>query len=131
MCTRLLSQTRGPDRAGARGEQTSGPRNVLTSGIHSHGQMVFIILGGELDLATAPGLAGRLAPLAESGSHLLMDLGGLQFCDCAGLSLFLRLRQRVISAGGSLHLTAPNCRGAPAHRSGPAARSPPDRRWPG
>jgi hypothetical protein len=36
-----------------------------------------------------------------------LDLAGVQFCDCAGLSLFLRSRRQVISAGGSLHLTAP------------------------
>jgi anti-anti-sigma factor len=45
--------------------------------------------------------------LAIEKPHLLLDLAGLRFCDCAGLSVFLRLRQRVMSAGGSLHLTAP------------------------
>jgi anti-anti-sigma factor len=88
-------------------------RNLLTWCTHSHANLVFVNLDGELDIATAPALAWRLAPLAETGSHLLVDLAGLQFCDCTGLSLFLRLRQRVISAGGSLHLTAataPVCR---------------------
>lgn len=107
MCTKIVPQTRGPDHPVVRCGQPSGTRNVLSCGIHSQGQMIFIMLGGELDIATAPGLARRLAPFAESGSYLLLDLAGVQFCDCAGLSVFLRLRRRAISAGGSLHLTAP------------------------
>jgi anti-anti-sigma factor len=106
MCTTVLPQTRGPDDPLAREAQASETQNLLTWDIRSHGQMVFISLGGELDVATAPGLARRLAPLTETGSHFLLDLAGVQFCDCAGLSLFLRLREQVISAGGSLHLTA-------------------------
>lgn len=107
MGTTVLPRTRGPDHHVASGGQPSETPNMLTCGIRSHGQLVFIILGGELDIATAPGLARRLAPLAEAGSHLLLDLAGLVFCDCAGLSQFLRLRRQVIAAGGSLHLTAP------------------------
>jgi anti-sigma B factor antagonist len=107
MCTTLVPQTCGPDHLAGCGEQHGGTRNVLTCGIHSDGQLVFIILAGELDIATAPGLDRQLSPLAETGSHLLLDLAGVQFCDCAGLSLFLRLRRRVISGGGSLHLIAP------------------------
>jgi anti-sigma B factor antagonist len=107
MGTTMLPRTRGPDHPVASGDQPSGMPNVLTCGIRSYGQLVFIILGGELDIATAPGLARRLTPLAKAGSHLLLDLAGLGFCDCAGLNQFLRLRRLVIAAGGSLHLTAP------------------------
>jgi anti-sigma B factor antagonist len=113
MCTIWLQQARGPDHPAACGAQGSGPRNLLTWCTHSHGNLVFVNLDGELDIASAPALAWRLAPLAETGCYLVLDLAGLRFCDCAGLSLFLRLRQRVISAGGSLHLTAataPVCR---------------------
>jgi anti-anti-sigma regulatory factor len=78
--------------------------NALTWDIHAHGRLVSSILGGEFEIATEPGLARRLAPLAETGSHLLLDLAGVQFCDCAGvqfcdcagLSVILRLRRRVI-----------------------------------
>lgn len=107
MSTTFLPQARGPDHDGARCEQASSAGSALTCGIHSHGQTAFAILGGELDIATAPSLAQRLAPLADIGKHLFLDLAGLRFCDCAGLTAFLRLRQRVMSAGGSLHLTAP------------------------
>jgi anti-anti-sigma factor len=107
MCTTLVPQTRGPDDPVVCGAQPGGTRSVLTWDIHSHGPLVFIILGGELDIATAPGLARRLAPLADTGSHLLLDLAGVQFSDCAGLNMFLRLRRRITSGGGPLHLIAP------------------------
>ena len=97
-----MPQTRGPDHPVLFGEQP-----VLTCGIHSQGRLVFIILGGELDIATAPGLALRLAPIAETGSHLLLDLAGVQFCDCAGLSVFLRLRRRARNL--RLHFSAIAC----------------------
>jgi hypothetical protein len=58
MCTTLLPQIRGPDDPVVRGGEPGGTRNGLTWDIHSHGQLVFVILGGELDIATAPGLPG-------------------------------------------------------------------------
>jgi hypothetical protein len=54
----------------------SGTGDALTLGICSHGRLVIIILGGELDIATAPGLARRPEPLAETGSHLNPGPGG-------------------------------------------------------
>jgi len=36
-------------------------------GAYSHAYMVIIILGGEFDIATAPGLSRRLEPLAKTG----------------------------------------------------------------
>jgi anti-sigma B factor antagonist len=44
--------------------------------------------------------------VADAGRHLILDLAGLRFCDCAGLSLFLRVQRRARAAGGSLHLAA-------------------------
>jgi hypothetical protein len=58
MCGRLLPPTRGADHRAAGG----APGSPLTWGIHSHGRLVIFVLGGELDIATAPGLAGQLDP---------------------------------------------------------------------
>lgn len=107
-----LPLMRGPDHPLTCGELPSGTGDALTLGICSHGQLVIIVLRGELDIATALGLARRLEPLAETGSHLILDLAGVRFCDCAGLTTFLRLRQRATASGGSLHITEP----APAVR---------------
>jgi anti-sigma B factor antagonist len=84
-------------------------RNIgkqMTWAPRSRGNLVTVAVTGELDVATMPGLDRQLGPPADLGHHLILDLTGLRFCDCAGLSLFLRLQQRAGAAGGSLHLVA-------------------------
>jgi anti-sigma B factor antagonist len=78
----------------------------LSWDIQSHDNVTVVVAEGELDVGTAPGLAGQLGPLADAGGHLVLDLSGVRFCDCAGLSLFLRLKKHAAAAGGSLHLAA-------------------------
>ena len=73
-----------------RGCLTRSAGNQLTWEIQSHGHLAIVAVDGELDVGTAPGLDGQLASLANTGSHLILDLAGVRFCDCAGLSLFLR-----------------------------------------
>jgi anti-sigma B factor antagonist len=75
--------------------------DILLRGDHS-----VVVVDGELDVDTAPGLSAELTPLAAAGRHLILDLAGLRFCDCAGLSLFLRLHRYAIAADGSLHLAS-------------------------
>jgi anti-sigma B factor antagonist len=79
----------------------------LSWDIQSFDTVTVVMVEGELDVGTVPGLAGQLGPLADEGGHLILDMSGVRFCDCAGLSLFLRLRRQVAAAGGSLHLAAP------------------------
>src|ERR1700722_15908077 len=71
--------------------------------IQSRGNVTVVLAEGELDVGTAPRLAGQLGPLADEGCHLVLDMSGVRFCDCAGLSLFLRLKKHAAAAGGSLH----------------------------
>jgi anti-sigma B factor antagonist len=78
--------------------------------VQARGELAVVAVGGELDIHSAPGLEGDLAPVADAGRHLILDLAGLRFCDCAGLSLFLRMQQRARAADGSLHLVAPTPR---------------------
>lgn len=92
-----------PLRRASRGEGTG---QLLAWGTHSHGERVIVVLDGELDVTIAPGLAQQLEPLAQTGSHLILDLAALRFCDCAGLAMFLHLRHEATAAGGSLYLTA-------------------------
>jgi anti-sigma B factor antagonist len=81
--------------------------DMLSWAIENRGDLVIVVAGGELDIHSAPVLAQQLTPAADAGRHLILDLAGLRFCDCAGLGLFLRTRQRAVAAGGSLHLAAP------------------------
>jgi len=59
---------------------------------------------GELDIATAPGLAQALMDFASGGARVLLDLRQLTFLDCRGLSVLLAARQRFVASGGDLVL---------------------------
>ena len=51
---------------------------------------------GELDLDSGTQLrSDLLGALAASGDGLELDLGRLDFCDCAGLGVLMELRQRA------------------------------------
>jgi anti-sigma B factor antagonist len=65
-------------------------------------------LAGEIDLSTAPELydAG-LARIDAGTTGLVLDLGGVTFCDSAGLSAFVRLKKRATEAGGTVVLARP------------------------
>ena len=102
----LLRRQRDADHPLVDGRLTRYVGKQLTWDIQSGGHLAVVVVNGELDAGTAPGLGGQLEPLADTGSHLILDLAGLRFCDCAGLSLFLRLQQRARAAGGSLQLAA-------------------------
>ncbi len=103
----LLRRSRDADHLPVRGRLALHTGNPLTWDIQSGGHLIIVFVNGELDVGTTPGLGGQLAPLADTGSHLILDLAGVRFCDCAGLNLFLRLQQRARAVGGSLHLAAP------------------------
>ncbi len=90
-----------------RRRRSTGPiEDPLTWDIQARGDLAIVVVDGELDFYSAPGLEDQLGPVADAGRHLILDLAGVRFCDCAGLSLFLRLQQRTRAAGGSLHLAA-------------------------
>ena len=85
----------------------AGPAgDLLTWDVQARGKLAVVVVSGELDIDSGPGLEAELAPLAAAGRHLILDLASLRFCDCSGLSLFLRVQQRARAAGGSLHLAA-------------------------
>ncbi len=103
----LLRRRRDADHPLVRGRLARSVGKQLTWDIQSGGHLAVVVVNGELDAGTAPGLGRQLEPLADAGRHLVLDLAGLRFCDCAGLNLFLRLQQRARAAGGSLQLAAP------------------------
>ncbi len=103
----LLWRRRDADHPLVRGRLTRSAGIQLSWDIRSRGHLAIVAVDGELDVDTAPVLGGHLEPLADAGCHLILDLAGVRFCDCAGLNLFLRLQQRTCAAGGSLHLAAP------------------------
>jgi anti-sigma B factor antagonist len=65
--------------------------------------VVTIALSGDLDLATAPILSKKLAPLEGNGvSTIILDLQDLTFIDSTGMHAFLEARNRAMSNGQQL-----------------------------
>jgi anti-sigma B factor antagonist len=76
--------------------------------IGSHGGHAVVALCGELDLADVPGVASRLmAAVSARGPSIIVDLTGLQFIDCCGLGVLVRLLKWVRACGGDMCLAAP------------------------
>ena len=63
---------------------------------------------GEVDIYTADTLRDRLAEVVASGERrLIVDLGGVEFLDSAGLAALVGGQNTVREAGGSLALACP------------------------
>jgi anti-sigma B factor antagonist len=67
--------------------------------------IITMAVQGELDLLTAPKLAGRIGELlrAEPGD-VVLDLGETEFIDSAGLSILLNVQRRLERRGGQLRV---------------------------
>jgi anti-sigma B factor antagonist len=66
-----------------------------------------VAVGGELDMESGPRLCDELTCMIwANGPHLALDLTGVTFIDCAGLTALLTIRKAVQAQGGWLHLVA-------------------------
>ncbi|MET9593038.1 STAS domain-containing protein [Streptomyces sp. NPDC006516] len=64
-------------------------------------------INGDLDHETAPELRKAVEDLSlASGQLLVLDLGGLDFCDSSGISALLSARSLTIEYGGHIALAA-------------------------
>lgn len=72
-----------------------------------HDDYVTIVLRGDLDAVSAAGAATVLDEITGRPVRLVLDLAGLGFLDCCGLSVLLAARTRARAAGGDLVLAAP------------------------
>jgi anti-sigma B factor antagonist len=89
----LLDRTNGSDIAVA--TRTIGPRTVID-------------VAGEVDMATAPLVAGAIDDAIRSGSaELLIDLTRTSFMDSSGLNLLLQTRARLDALDGRLAIVCP------------------------
>jgi anti-sigma B factor antagonist len=79
--------------------------------VSGHGGDTVVALCGELDLADVPAVGSYLvAAVAAGGPSIIVDLAGLEFIDCCGLGMLMRVLRRCREAGGELYLTAPRQR---------------------
>ena len=106
---------------------------------HVHGNVVTIYLFGELDLSSVPVLHDALATLRVAGpdparrvcTTVRVDLSGLAFLDCTGLTALLDTRTALTDLGWLVDLGDP--RGCVAQFLGFADALgflPPEVRWP-
>lgn len=76
-----------------------------------HGATAVVTLHGELDLADAPTVASHLiAAVAAFGPSIVVDLAGLEFIDCCGLRVLVRVHKWTRESGGDMYLVAPRLR---------------------
>jgi anti-sigma B factor antagonist len=81
----------------------------LTIAHEEHGGRPVIVLDGELDLATAPQLAGVALALVESGApDMIIDAEKLAFCDSSGLAVFVQIAHGLQPKDGRLAVAGPN-----------------------
>lgn len=84
----------------------SGPHVVVSTTVRDGS--VEVVLAGELDLATAPAVRAGLDPhVAVARARLVIDLRGVGFMDCRGLTPLVAAARRVHAAGGVVALRHP------------------------
>lgn len=78
------------------------------------GAVARLVVAGEVDLTSAPALAGRaLALLEDRPSQLVVEMSGVTFCDSAGINALFRVYARAEEMGARLVLKSLN---APVYR---------------
>lgn len=65
-----------------------------------------VSVAGELDVATAPDLRTALGQAKAGCRRITIDLAGLQFCDCCGMSVLLAAARTAKADGAEIHLRA-------------------------
>src|SRR5258708_15627945 len=73
---------------------------------HRHDGAAEVRLAGELDLCTGPDVAARLRRVLETAplQTVVIDLGGLSYCDCTGLNVFANAQRDAEGLGKNIVL---------------------------
>jgi anti-sigma B factor antagonist len=80
----------------------------LTTRITEHDECTVVSVDGELDMSTAPELHDVLAAARRAREvDIVLDVGGLEFCDSAGLAVFVRAHNELEASGRRLIVAAP------------------------
>jgi anti-anti-sigma factor len=103
----LKSKIRGGEgihRAILTGESDGAMKQLFSCTVVFKPQYAVVYLSGELDTFTAEFLFARLAPLAASGKHVVVDLSGLSFLGTIGPIVLADLHRCASAKGGSVQL---------------------------
>jgi len=71
------------------------------------GGHLVVRLRGELDAADAADAEAALARVTAGNPRVVADLAGLEFIDCCGLGVLIRVQAQARQAGGDMLLAAP------------------------
>jgi len=89
-------------------------RDILRISVGRDGPSVVVWLDGDVDFGTGPLLSAALSEVVDAGAEVVdpgapvvVDLGGVEFVDPAGLAALLAARKEAARAGASLVLRAP------------------------
>ncbi|WP_406443398.1 STAS domain-containing protein [Streptomyces sp. NBC_00631] len=84
-------------------------RSTARHTTHSVGGTAVVTLHGEMDVLAVLALRPALDALtAGPESDLVLDLRTVSFIDCSGLGMLCRVRNRIRSRHGRLHLVPPD-----------------------
>jgi anti-sigma B factor antagonist len=77
----------------------------LTLATHKEGDSTVVVVGGEIDVYTAPKLREQLIDLVGAGAYnLIVDMEGVEFLDSTGLGVLVGGLKRVRAHDGTLKL---------------------------
>lgn len=84
----------------------------LTLNVHSETPgFTVVVVGGEIDVYTAPKLREKLISLVEAGSYqLIVDMEGVEFLDSTGLGVLVGGLKRVRAQDGWIDLVCTQSR---------------------
>ena len=76
-------------------------------GAGGDGAPAVVKLSGELDIASASEVTAALTALLTGGHDVVVDMGGLRFCDSTGFAAFVRARNIADEQGRTFTLRRP------------------------
>ena len=77
----------------------------LSLSTRAEGEHTVVVVGGEIDVYTAPKLREQLIDLVSAGSyHIIVDMENVEFLDSTGLGVLVGGLKRVRAHDGSLRL---------------------------
>lgn len=86
---------------------TDQTASTLSVSAHSpSAEATVVVAVGDVDLASADYLRGRLLAAIEHGTTVL-DLGAVEFCDSSGLRVIMEMDRKARAGGASFRLAAP------------------------
>jgi anti-sigma B factor antagonist len=84
---------------------SAGGNVDLSLTTRTEGDRTVVVVGGEIDVYTAPKLREQLVDLVNAGKyHLVVDMEGVEFLDSTGLGVLVGGLKRVRAHDGSLSL---------------------------